>query len=105
MKRLISIILPVVLLVVLHITAVLALSDVNIFPCQFKPVVPDMEKLEWQDSMCDINYGFSVGSIQKLTPGAATARVGLIYVLPVIITAGIMYGLHRRTKRASRIMK
>jgi len=76
----------------------------KIFPCQTKPVVADMEKVEWKDSVCDVNYKHWVGSVQKLTPGAVVARAGLIYVLPGLITVGIMYGVHLRRKRVGMTM-
>jgi len=99
MKKLKSVIIAVVLIVVLHFITVLSLSGVKIFPCQTKPVVADMEKVEWKDGVCDVNYKNWIGSAQRLSPGASAARVGLIYVLPVLITATIMYGLHLRKRR------
>jgi len=63
-----------------------------------------MDVVEWQDSVCDVNYKYWIGSVQKLTPGASAARVGLVYVLPLLITSGIMYGMHLRKKRVGMIM-
>lgn len=99
MKKLKLGIVAVLIIAFLHTVIVLALSNKNIFPCQTKPVVLDMEKLEWKDSKCDVNPKHWVGSVQRLTPGAAAVRVGLIYVLPTLIAAGVMYGLHMRKKR------
>ena len=105
MKKLKLIMIAIVLLVVLHIVAILALSDAKIFPCQISSIGGNMQMSEWRDGMCDVNYKYWMGSVQKLTPNANGARILLIYGLPVLLTGIIMYGLHLRKKRADIVMK
>ena len=94
-----------VLLVVLHIATVLTLSDTKIFPCQISSIGGNMQASEWLAGMCDVNYKYWIGSVQKLTPNANVARILLIYGLPVLLTGVIMYGLHLRKKRVGMVMK
>lgn len=105
MKKLKSIITAIVLLVVLHLAIVLALSDAKIFPCQISSIGGNMQASEWRDGMCDVNYKYWIGSVQKLTPNANTTRISLIYGLPVLLTGVIMYGLHLRKRRVGTTMK
>jgi hypothetical protein len=99
MKKLKSVTLVIVLLVVLHITTVLALSNAKIFPCQISSIGGNMQTSEWRNGMCDVNYKHWIGSVQKLTIGANIERISLIYGLPVLLTGVIMYGLHFRKRR------
>jgi len=89
-------VITVVLVVILHIVIIFSLSDAKIFPCPIWSSTGDGPS-EWIIDMCDMNYNRSeYGSATKLTPGGTAARVGLIYVLPALITAGVIYGLHFR---------
>lgn len=100
MKKLKSILLALIIFVVLHAVTLYILSDSRIFPCQIKPVVTNMETLEWKDNMCSGNYMyFTIGSVQRLTPGANLARIGLIFILPLLITGGVMHVLYLKNKR------
>ena len=90
MKKLKSIVIAIVLLVVLHVISIFILSDSKIFPCEIRSVGGNMQMSPWRDGTCDVNYRYWIGSVQKLTPGAAVARIGLIYILPILATVAIM---------------
>ena len=105
MKKLKSIVLAIVLLIVLHFATVIALSDAKIFPCQISSIGGNMQTSEWRDGMCDVNYKYWMGSNQKLTSGANITRISLIYGLPVLLTGVIMYGINWRKRRISTTLK
>ena len=98
MKKVKLAVIFIILFLLLRTLVVFALSGVNIFPCRSHPVVADFAASDWQNSMCDVNYKYWIGSVSVLTPAANVARIALIDILPAALVGVIMYIFRSRKK-------
>lgn len=99
-----TIITAILLIIILHVLIVYSLSGVEVFSCPIWYSLGN-KPAEWVTMMCDINYKYDSGlPATKLTTGAEAARIGLIYVLPILMSTGLIYLIHLRRKNVGKII-
>lgn len=93
-----KILIAIVLVVFLHTCIKFGLSGREIFPCPIWYGVGNQPS-EWVIKKCDINYTYENGlPAIRLTPGGEMTRLGVLYLLPLIVTSIIMYGFSIRKR-------